>query len=406
MSKFNLKNHVKKDGDEHTDKKLREEHEEAVEEITEEQLSERRVNEKETLIEDLLEEQRKQAGTSEADIITEGNLDSADQSLHKHRNPEAYEGDVNKLEEQRLSEETQEEEEYELASETKGEMRWWEDVKDGKDLKLASDHKKKVVEAQSSPHYDGDNQGEVDKTFVPELPKETLSLNEEENDDFEIDDRENIKVTKQKDLEGLVNGVYMALEFNPYSFSNDKEAREAVFNAILSERPELEGLISKDEVRVDTDDGTATLRSIGDQFLVTDLEDDAPSFQTDSLFREMDFNEVDLGGTPTASGSIEMLEPVDMADKSSIAEQAVSFINSKHPEYEVSEQSLDLSNIGDGMIGFMASPKSQSSDDFDIIDDEVDDEVDFTIEDEIGATTEVPLDERENYASSDDSKKK
>ena len=134
--KFNLKDYQKIDGDGVIEHRLKEEqHENAdIDEIGEAQLESGRVGEKDVTIEGLLNDNR-----SDLDFeIVERKLDTkkADFDI-KFRNPSAYEGDINKLEEKRLLNDPVEDEPYESASETPTKMRWWDTDKKEDDLDIA-----------------------------------------------------------------------------------------------------------------------------------------------------------------------------------------------------------------------------------------------------------------------------
>ena len=113
--KFNLKNYKKTNGDEHIDRRLEEQRSEAPNVINEKQLEDYRATESNVSIEKMLEDSR----TGEETEVTEKRLDTHKSKFaNKYRNPEAFEGDINKLEEQRLNGEPVENEKYDLASET------------------------------------------------------------------------------------------------------------------------------------------------------------------------------------------------------------------------------------------------------------------------------------------------
>ena len=132
--KFNLKDYKKIDGDGVIEHRLKEEHEGGdIQEVTEEQLSPNRVEEKDVTLEGLLNQNR---GDNDFEII-ERKLDTKKASFDiKLRNPEAYEGDINKLEEKRLLNDPVEDELYEAASETPTKLRWWEIDKKQNDLDI------------------------------------------------------------------------------------------------------------------------------------------------------------------------------------------------------------------------------------------------------------------------------
>jgi len=169
MAKFNLKNYKKTDGDEHTDRRLEEHRVEAPEQITEKQLEEGRVEEQDQTIEKQLEKVRADGADKYLpDVITEGRLEKLEGRFDiKHRNEATYSGDMNKVEEQRLSKDPVEKEKYESASEvTTKAMRWWEEKKSPDGLKLAS-KKNKVARVDTE-----EAQEVLEETLVPPEERE------------------------------------------------------------------------------------------------------------------------------------------------------------------------------------------------------------------------------------------
>jgi len=132
--KFNLKDYQKIDGHGVIEHRLKEDHLNTdIQDITEEQLSANRVGEADVTIEALLNKCRVD---SDFEII-ERKLDTKKANFElKFRNPSAYEGDINKLEEKRLLGDPVEDEPYESASETPDKMRWWETDKKKNDLTI------------------------------------------------------------------------------------------------------------------------------------------------------------------------------------------------------------------------------------------------------------------------------
>ena len=180
MSKFNLKTYKKISGDQHIDSRLKEDHEKAPEVINEKQLEDYRGKEPQVTTEKQLEESRKATKTTEATEITEKQLDTKKGKFDiKLRNASAYEGDLPKLEEQRLKGDPIENEKYKPASETPKGMRWWEQGGKSPDgLKLAQTQKKSVT--QKTAQYN-------ELTFDKPRFEDTL---EEGTSPFEIEDTE------------------------------------------------------------------------------------------------------------------------------------------------------------------------------------------------------------------------
>jgi hypothetical protein len=122
--KFNLKDYQAVDGDAHIDQRLDVDHTgDNINEISEAQLEDNRTGNPDLTLEGLLNQNR-----PELDFrITEAALDQNDGEFGSDfRNPEAYEGDINKLEEKRLMNDPVENEPYEPLTETPKNLRWWE----------------------------------------------------------------------------------------------------------------------------------------------------------------------------------------------------------------------------------------------------------------------------------------
>ena len=271
MSDYKFVVYEKLDGDLHTDSMLERDHGAIPEEVTDKQLKPHHVGCEDVTMEKLLEQTR--LGSVES--VTEKNLnESKDQFGSKHRNPSAYEGDINKLEEKRIAGNNIEDEEYEVASETPKRQRWWEvKTKDG--LKIAF---KKV--AQPLDYLD--------------------------DVDWEM-------------LERRQDGDF-----------NDDELFD----------------------------------NIGDDFPVDDMEfevDDLGDFSIDEygaddsdLLKEISFNQIDVGGTPTSSGVIEVSEP-DIYESEfdpKLESDLREFMSISHPELEFSLKSFDLSKLNDGVVNY------------------------------------------------------
>jgi hypothetical protein len=285
MSDYKFVVYEKLDGDLHTDSMLERDHGVIPEEVTDKQLKPHHVGSEDATMEKLLEQTR--LGSVES--ITEKNLnESKDQFGSKHRNPSAYEGDINKIEEQRIANKNVESEEYEVASETPKRQRWWEvKTKDG--LKVA--FKK---EAQSGDYLD-----DVDWEM----------LEREQDGDF-----------------------------------NDDEY----------------------------------LDNIGDDFPVDDMEfevDDLGDFSIDEygaddsdLLKEISFNQIDVGGTPTSSGVIEVSDPniYDTEFDPNLESDLREFMSINHPELEFSLKSFDFSKLSEGIVSYTVGGGVTASNNFPI----------------------------------------
>jgi hypothetical protein len=271
-SKFNLSTYQKINGNEHIDMRLNKSREEAPDVINEKQLEDYRSKESDVLVEKLLEKNREGG----ADETTEKRLDTHKAKFaNKYRNPEAYEGDMNKLEEQRLSGDPVEKEKYESASSTPKQLRWWEGVKSEDGLKLAKEDKAIKV-AQALPTYEMEpgTEGLIDEESTITPPEETI-------EDFPIDDMseetntseiKNMEIIKEAMLPNSspdMSAIYMVLSYDPMAFDGDEMAIKAsALSTILSVRPELANLIDENDLEVieGVDKGTVKLKVFGAEF--------------------------------------------------------------------------------------------------------------------------------------------
>jgi hypothetical protein len=127
-----------------------------------------------TLIEKNLDKSREEADP----MLLEASLEKSKSKLHKHRNPEASKGDINKVEEQRLADKKrQETEKTELASETPKKHQFWNESAGEDKLLLAGGFPIRIVTAMGARcdlcerMFDSHDGGQIctkcDKTFCP-----------------------------------------------------------------------------------------------------------------------------------------------------------------------------------------------------------------------------------------------
>ena len=147
-------------GDDHITRRLeREQHGNIPNEITDAQLDDYHFDVTEVLTEKQLEKVR----SGSAETVTEKNLDDTKPKFSiTFRNKESHTGDINKLEELRLSKKPTEDEKYEDASVVPPKLRWWE-VKSPDGLKIASSDTKKKKLAQWESTVELDNLTEVEE---------------------------------------------------------------------------------------------------------------------------------------------------------------------------------------------------------------------------------------------------
>jgi len=377
MSKFNLKNYEKIDGNGHIERRLREQEDTtAPNVINEKQLEKYRASEPNQLTEKQLENNR----TGGADVILERRLDNDRGDFEiKYRNSSAYEGDMNKLEEQRLSNDPVEDEKYEDASKTPNAFKWWEDVKSPDGLKLAEKKRYKAVKTAQYDDYDDgvleENFPDLDAFSPPEDDFDILDM----NDDIEEIPDGMMHIVDQKDIKSSTPGVYITVAYDTRDYSGDIwEIKRAVLKEILSQRPELGGLLSIDDIEVMEEfgnQGEAILKARGDKFKSvipqSEEEDDEIDMEalqeegdesTGFIFDEVTFEEKSVEGTRMAIGQIHVNIDVTDANQARVIDEALTFIEENHPNVDISEQALDTSKIKEGTIGYMSAISMPQSD--------------------------------------------
>jgi len=408
--KFNLKTYQKIDGDEHIDMRLEEARGNIPDVINEKQLEPYRAGENDVLTEKLLETKR----IGEETEITEKRLDTHKPKFaNKYRNPSAHEGDMNKLEEQRLQGDPVEKEKYEAASEAPRQFRWWEGVKSPDGLKLAKDQKKNIIAKKPKKNevefedpeekveeltFDKPRWQEAEESPEEKVEKDPVALSDVPQDFDVIEEKmggaaREIFVKKEKYLPNSnpeLSGIYMLLTFDPDAFGgSEEEIKQAALDKVLTVKPELSGLISVDnfgEIQEGIDEGTVNLRAWGPEFAPIvekkplNIVPSAPSRRTkmelseeEAPIEEMSYEEKNIEGTPMAIGRIMVNSPATSENREDIVKDIVNFIQSKHPHLDIEQDSLDLSDIERGdvryMVGVMGEEVSQLSanSDFEII---------------------------------------
>jgi len=368
MAKFNLKDYVKINGDEHIDQRLKEDHGKIPDEVNEAQLENYRATEPTQLTEKQLEKVR----AGEAEQITERRLDNDKAKFaNKYRNEEAYNGDINKLEQKRLESDPVEDQVYESSSETPKFLRWWENTPKSPDGLKTSQRNKKKVDAQMGRAREfepSDEQTDINAPEFKDISPEEKMMNDLEKSDFDIieveDAMPNLEVVKEKNLTGEIPGVYMVVEYDVTDFGGVvDDIQKAVLDKILEVRPELRSLISTDDLSMPKEEGAVgqvTLRAFGDYLrpvlpMAEPTEEEAllEKINASSLFKELSYEQKDVGGTPMVLGKIKVMADVDDYEKDQVVEDAVSFIGSKHPDIKLSADAIDVSKLSEGELGYM-----------------------------------------------------
>ena len=372
MSKFNLKDYQKTNGDEHINMRLEKQRSEAPDVINEKQLEDYRATESDVTIEKQLEEAR----TGEETETTEKRLDTHKPKFaNKYRNPEAYQGDMNKLEEQRLQGDTNEKEKYEAASETPKQFRWWEGVKSPDGLKLASDTKKVVI---ARDEYDEREENieemSFDKPRFQEAtePEEEVMTEKEPKvmTDFPVEkvdsiygaDRGNFEIETDKKLDSPhLKGHYMILSFDPESFKGNEESiKRSALEKIISVHPELDGYISMDDLGDIKDlGGRGTIKLRSTEPIINNVSKGTKPSTIESEENEGDpiiednYKEKVIDGTPMATGKVSINTEINPDNKDQVINDVISFLRLKHPRIQIEKDSLDLVDLERGEVRYM-----------------------------------------------------
>ena len=360
----NVKN-VKDQSDEHTEFRLRKDHVEAPEAITEKQLDRDRIKEKEVIIEKLLDGKR----TGSAEVIIEKNLSDGNEIFgSKFRNSEAYDGDINKLEEKRLSGKNTEDEKYEASSETLKKMRWWDALKKSSSDKVIKTAVIDPDNAESELEFDPSDpkrferlrgllgtEPEPEEGLVPDTS--TIQSPSSLSEKMEEDNTEEQKMFVTKNSEGAtpIPHLYMQFSYDPNDFNGDIQAiKDAAMEKALSIRPQLAGKITtKDFADPKFDEDTISLRLIGDEYFKSEPEPEVAE-ATSELFLGSESDEIDVGGTPMITGKL-TVDPLmaETMEDDVLIQAAIDYIGEKEG-YEIPAEALNV-NLSKGEITFSYS---------------------------------------------------
>jgi len=368
--KFNLKWYQKVSGDDHIERRLRDQHKDVKEQINEKQLEDYRTGVEEVVTEKLLENKR--PGPKE--VITEGRLNNDNSKFAiKYRNPEAYTGDINKLEEKRLLNDPVENEKYEDATNTQKQPKWWEGKKSPDGIKIADTLKKKAVEELdfSSPRWEDISEGE--EGLLPEKDTAGEDDFDEPDEDFEIVEKSNEELKKEKSNAIVIvdskktldpiPSIYLKIHFEPSVFKNENEIKAAILDKVIEEKPELAGMIELDNVNVTSFD-QGTVRLIGEEYAKIiepeeELKIEEPSAVKEP-FQELSFEEKDVVGTPMFVGRVRVNTEVDEMNRDKVIRDVADFIETKHPEVKIGPDSLDLTKLDAGEVSFVIAKSPEA----------------------------------------------
>lgn len=342
MSKFDFTVYEKTDGDAHITRRLKDQHKEEQNQVSEGQLESGRYNVDESLTEKLLDGSR----TTPANKVTEKNLsDSKGDFEISFRNDETYTGDINKLEEKRVASDPVEKEKYELANQLPEEKRWWEE-KSPDGLKIAGTSKKKkplIRKAAPVAQFDLDEEDFAGLSEV-EVPDENISA--------AADSMTLVSDRYLPDGKGQTREIVFSYAVE--ELGDDEEyALDAAMEKINKSMPEVSQSIEQEDL-----EGPEFIDGRGRITLTIDQNDSSNG--DDISFEEEDYNTDDSSGTTIVSGSLSFA-PTTSMEQEQIVDKAVDFINGKHPEANISKESIDTGSIDEGIIRFVSSPGQQKS---------------------------------------------
>lgn len=376
MSKFNLKN-AKKEKHVHTNTKIKEQHTGPTNHTLDKALSKNKhTNDYHELI---TEKQLESVRIEDDGRSIESKLEKIKPRFGiKHRNPDAFQGNINKLEEKRISNDNiNEKEKYELASSTNKNMRWWE-VKSEDGLKIANsnDFIKKISETNEddflfpSTPYRGRSKS-LEETFGN---KNKNNNNEDDYNESELSMNKNLSFIDKKDpvqIKGAPYGAFYSIGYDPEAWQDEDELKEAIISKILNLRPDLEGKISEDMLdkgKTFGDMGRYDLRIFGEEFqpeYVEKLPDNLQNEfnQTLEYFKEIDYGPTDIGGTPVITGRLMINEDLGISDEE-LLDEAAKFINKNHPNINITAESLHISPDGQHITYIIANVDSNNNEVF------------------------------------------
>jgi hypothetical protein len=358
--KFNLKKFAEKsnEGNKHTEQRLKSEHSEAPTSITQKQLEKDRVPEKNSTMEALLESKR--LGSS--DKIIEKGLNDSKGGLHKHRNAEAHSGNLNKVEQQRLSKKPQEKEKYEAASSTPSNKRWWD--------KLKASANKKVVTASDELDFEGGDRWNrmndsawsgADEDGVLEDQEFDLDVIDSPDEDVVNDNGgKPLSIAEVRPVDSPIGkGLYAVLDITQSGAQlSPEELQEAAYNMVIDEGYGYLANVSgftPESFKVKADQVVARL--FGDEFYPKGnmAEESDPDLMGDNPFIVSDLQQTDVDGIVLGTVNVDpqSMELVQSMDDDDVRSQVMDAILAKHDNISVESDGLDLEKLLSGEISFV-----------------------------------------------------
>lgn len=298
MMTFNLKSYLEKSaakkdkGVVHTELQLRNKPAADVPgQVSEVQLEKHRVETEPVLMEKKLEKVR----TGSDHTLTEGRLDASKSKLVQHRNAEAYTGNINKVEEQRLSRKPVEKEKYEPANVTEKDGQY--PLVKGKDGLQTANSKQKLVKAQRrrpvdledfsiSTVDDPKDVSGVTPSSLSEFEMDMPDIQDEDTADLIDDLTRDVQLPRESELSRIERDIVpedegeapifeigetrvvdaggtqvsqVDITFDPFVFNSDAEAYKEAMAFIKSQYKNLSAKQIRDSIVVDMNTGKITL---------------------------------------------------------------------------------------------------------------------------------------------------
>ena len=396
---------------------------EAPEVITEKQLKKDSKPEETATMEKLLESVRTNIG---ADALTERRLDNEKSPMgSKYRDPKAYEGDINKLEEKRIQAGKVEDEKYKPSSEISKKMRWWENLKPAKADKSANSiYTLKTAQGldfsdeSRFKRFKGNDENDFVENDVGAIGEER-DVDETEEDDNENDDIlgspegtvkeptvDTSKLYLKKNVKNVseetgINSLFIDFSYNNADFISDTDAIASAMAKVLEMYPFLHGQIETTDFMVKKQ---GKLPHSDVLLRLVDF-DDSKQPEYESPFAEITLSNKDIGGTDHIVGSVKLSPTLvlDFSDKmftEGLMKDAVDYIGEeKGIDIPVDALRIDKRNK---VINFMyappkeVAPEAVAGEGLEGIGEEGDDEIDeieeMLAEDKANTQeTDVPL---------------
>ena len=351
---------------------------EAPEVITEKQLKKDSKPEETVTMEKLLESVRTNSG---ADALTERRLDNEKSSMgSKYRNPKAYEGDINKLEEKRIKAGKVEDEKYKPSSEISKKMRWWENLKPAKAEKSANG-KYTIKTAQGLDFSDesrfkrfkgNDENDFIENDFGPIGEERDIEETEEDDNDdllgspegtFKEPTVDTSKLYLKKNVKSVseetgINSLFIKFSYNNEDFISDTDVTASAMAKVLEMYPFLHGQIETTDFVVERQ---GKLPHSDVVLRLVDF-DDSKQPEYESPFAEITLSNKDIGGTDHIVGSVKLSPTLvlDFSDKmfaEGLMKDAVDYIaEEKGIDIPVDALRIDKRNK---VINFIFAPPKE-----------------------------------------------